>query len=66
MDTKKADVLAANPECAACENLPECRTGCRISALLQGNGLTGRDEITCALFRSGLKARFSSIGGGAA
>lgn len=66
MDVTKADVLAANPECAACEHLSGCRTGCRVSALLAGNGLTGRDEITCGLFQSGLKARFSTIGGGQA
>ena len=66
MDITKADVLAANPECAACGHLSECRTGCRVGALLQGNGLKGRDETTCALFKSGLKARFSSIGGGVA
>jgi radical SAM protein with 4Fe4S-binding SPASM domain len=63
MDIKKADVLAANPECVECRYLSECRTGCRVSALLAGNGLLGRDEIVCGLFLSGLKARFSSIGG---
>lgn len=63
MDVTKADVLAANPECAPCEFLCECRTGCRVGALLAGNGLTGRDENVCGLFRSGLKTRFSSIGG---
>lgn len=63
MDVTKADVLDANPECAACEFLSECRTGCRVGALLAGNGLKGRDENVCRMFKSGLKARFSSIGG---
>ena len=58
-----ADVLADNPGCAACEYLPECGMGCRMNALLAGNGLTGRDEMVCGLVRSGLKARFTAIGG---
>ncbi|MDD3213472.1 MAG: radical SAM protein [Eubacteriales bacterium] len=64
MDITKAEVLAVNPECADCEYLAECRTGCRVSALLAGNGLTGQDEIVCGLFRSGIKTRFSAMGGG--
>ncbi len=58
-----ADVLAANPGCAACEHLPECAMGCRMNALLAGNGLTGRDEMVCGLLQSGLKAHFTAIGG---
>lgn len=57
------DVMAANPGCASCEYLHECVMGCRMNALLAGNGLTGRDEMVCGLLRSGYKARFTSIGG---
>lgn len=56
MDVRKEDVLKANPDCACCEQLAACRTGCRVSAMLAGNGLLGRDEITCNIFRKGLRA----------
>ncbi len=56
MDVRKAEVLRANPDCARCEQLASCRTGCRVSAVLAGNGLMGRDEITCNIFRKGLRA----------
>lgn len=56
MDVRKEEVLKANPDCACCERLAECRTGCRVSAMLAGNGLLGRDEITCNIFRKGLRA----------
>ena len=51
MDVRKAEVLRANPACARCEHLTQCRTGCRVSAVLAGNGLLGRDDITCNIFR---------------
>lgn len=54
MDVRKEEVLKANPDCAFCEQLAACRTGCRVSAVLAGNGLLGRDEITCNIFRKGL------------
>lgn len=56
MDVRKEEVLKANPDCAFCEQLAACRTGCRVSAVLAGNGLLGRDEITCNIFRKGLRA----------
>ena len=56
MDVRKAEVLRANPACARCEHLTQCRTGCRVSAVLAGNGLLGRDDITCNIFRKGLRA----------
>lgn len=56
MDVRKDEVLRANPSCARCEHLAQCRTGCRVSAVLAGNGLLGRDEITCDIFRKGLRA----------
>ena len=56
MDIRKAEVLEANPDCARCEQLANCRTGCRVSAVLAGGGLLGRDEITCRIFRKGLRA----------
>lgn len=56
MDIRKAEVLRANPDCARCERLADCRTGCRVSAVLAGGGLLGRDEITCNIFRKGLRA----------
>ncbi len=63
MDITKADVLKNNPQCKTCEHLDGCRTGCRVNALLAGNGLTGLDETVCNLFQSGLKERFSALGG---
>ena len=56
MDVSKEGVLKAHPDCAWCERLAECRTGCRVGAMLAGNGLLGRDEITCNIFRKGLRA----------
>lgn len=56
MDVRKEEVLQANPSCMCCEHLAQCRTGCRVSAVLAGNGLLGRDDITCNIFRKGLRA----------
>ena len=58
-----ANVLKDNPGCAECQYLHECRTGCRINAILAGNGLTGRDDNVCSILHSGLREHFTAIGG---
>ena len=63
MDVTLEEVYQANPECRSCVYLPQCRTGCRVNAVLYGNGLTGLDTLTCGIFHGGLRERFASIGG---
>ncbi len=61
MDITRREIISANPECGVCPSLNECRTGCRISAVLGGTGLLGRDENTCSVFKGGFREHFNSI-----
>jgi radical SAM protein with 4Fe4S-binding SPASM domain len=60
-DLKKKDLLAANPECGACEWFPECGVGCRASALTATGNLLAKDPAACELSRKGHKQRFLEI-----
>ncbi len=57
-DLRKKDVLAKNPECAACELFKECGAGCRASALTESGDLLAKDPIACELHKKGYKRRF--------
>ncbi len=58
---RKKDLLARNPECAACELFKECGMGCRASALTQTGNLMAKDAITCELCKKGYKERFREM-----
>jgi radical SAM protein with 4Fe4S-binding SPASM domain len=58
VDTKKKDLLAENPECAACELFKECGMGCRAMALTATGNRMAKDPIACELCMKGYKKRF--------
>jgi radical SAM protein with 4Fe4S-binding SPASM domain len=60
-DLRKKDLLAKNPECAACELFKECGVGCRASALTETGNLMAKDPIACELCRKGYKKRFRDL-----
>ena len=60
-DMKKKDLLAANPECAACELFKECGVGCRAYALTATGNLLAKDPVTCELCKKGYKKRFREM-----
>lgn len=56
------DLLAANPECAACEYRFQCGGGCRASALLEGDhDLMGCDRVRCLMWKEGYVDRIRQI-----
>jgi len=61
VDTRKKDLLAKNPECAACELFKECGMGCRAMALTATGNRMAKDPIACELCRDGYKKRFSDM-----
>lgn len=63
LDQKKSDVLARNPECAACEMLENCGGGCRACALVETGDILSKDPTACELFKNGYKRRFEEIAG---
>ena len=60
-DMKKKDVLAENPECAACELFKECGMGCRAAALTATGDLMAKDPVACDLHKQGYKKRFHEM-----
>ena len=58
---KKKNLLARNPECAACEMFKECGVGCRASALTETGDLMAKDPIACDLWKNGYKKRFEEL-----
>jgi radical SAM protein with 4Fe4S-binding SPASM domain len=61
-DIRKKDVLANNPQCAACELFfTDCGGGCRASALTQTGNLMSRDPVTCDMFKKGFKKSFREM-----
>jgi radical SAM protein with 4Fe4S-binding SPASM domain len=63
---RKKDLLARNPECAACEMFKECGVGCRASALTQTGDLMAKDPTACELWKGGYKKRFQELADGGA
>ncbi|MBM4042054.1 MAG: radical SAM protein [Planctomycetes bacterium] len=61
VDMKKKDVLAKNPECAACELFKDCGAGCRASALTETGNLLAKDPVACELHKKGYKKRFREM-----
>ncbi len=61
LDLKKSDIIARNQECACCDQLDACGTGCRTAALLSGGGLLAKDPVACELWKGGYKKRFAAL-----
>lgn len=57
IDSRVKDLLAANPECNACEHKYKCGGGCRASALLSTHELMGCDRAQCFLYQNDYPAR---------
>lgn len=54
VDSRIADLLAVNKECAACPHRYKCGGGCRANALLGGDhDLMGTDRTLCMLWNEG-------------
>ncbi len=60
-ETKKKDLLAANPECVSCELFEDCGLGCRAAALRETGRLMAKDPSVCALWTQGYKRRFQEL-----
>jgi len=60
-DIRKRDLLAHNPECAACEDFKECGMGCRALALTTNGDLLAKDPLACELSKKGYKKRFREM-----
>jgi Fe-coproporphyrin III synthase len=65
-DRKKKDLLAGNPECAACALFKECGLGCRAAALMLTGNPMAKDPAMCDLFTKGYKQRFREMAAAAA
>ena len=61
LDIRKKDILATNPECAACDMFEMCGSGCRASSLVETGDLMKKDPVICDLWRRGYKDRFAKI-----
>ena len=54
IETRATEVLAHNPECAACPHALKCLAGCRASALeTTPSDILAIDRAACALFKGG-------------
>jgi radical SAM protein with 4Fe4S-binding SPASM domain len=60
----KAEVLARNPECAACDEFVECGAGCWATAYAAGGDVFGRDPVACALWKSPHRRRLEEVAAG--
>lgn len=56
---RKKDRLIHIPECAACEHFEKCGAGCGAYAMTENGSPDKPDPFICALYKGGLKARFS-------
>lgn len=61
VNVTKAQVLARNPDCAACELFGECGAGCWAIAYAATGDLLGRDPDACELFKSGYRQRLADV-----
>lgn len=64
VDVTKSQVLAHNPECAACDLFGECGAGCWAVAYAATGDLLGRDPDSCELFKSGYRQRMAAVAAG--
>jgi Arylsulfatase regulator (Fe-S oxidoreductase) len=55
------DMKASDEECSKCEWREYCNLGCRTEAIVQGNGIRGRDERMCIFFKEGYYLKFKEI-----
>ena len=62
-DLRKRDLLARNPECAACQLFAHCGMGCRASALSETGDLMAPDPVACAHWKGGYQRRFQQMAG---
>ncbi len=54
LDTRAAEVLSHNPECASCPHANKCLGGCRASALeTNPTDILSPDKAVCAIFKGG-------------
>ena len=58
---KKKDLLAANPECAACTLFKICGLGCRAWALSATGNLMAKDPVVCELCKKDYRKHFLEI-----
>ncbi|MDR3200552.1 MAG: radical SAM protein [Spirochaetales bacterium] len=63
VERRAADIIQLNEECRSCDYRIECKGGCRGLALLNGNGVTGRDPIACRFFKEGYRKRVYELCG---
>ena len=62
IDTRATEVLAHNPECAACEHALECLAGCRAAALeFTPDDILAPDRAICAIFKSGWVEKITEL-----
>ena len=60
----KAQVLARNPECDACDEFGECGAGCWATAYAATGDVFGRDPVACALWKSPYRRRLEVVAAG--
>jgi len=58
MDITYAKILENSTDCAVCEHLLQCKTGCRASAVVGGGTIDGRDDFACEIMRGKYQQRF--------
>lgn len=51
VDTKVADLLARNPECAVCEHLHGCMGGCMVAGMTDEEDYLVPDKRCCYFFK---------------
>lgn len=65
VNTKIADLLARNPECAACEHLPRCCGGCMVSSITEEGDYLVPDQRLCYFHKHIGEAAVRSVADGA-
>ena len=54
-------IKKSSQRCSQCPHLSYCSAGCRVEAMVQGNGLNGIDERVCSFFADGCYDRLKAI-----
>ena len=55
------EIRDRNPDCRACAYAKQCNGGCRMNAIVHGNGFYGIDPVQCAFFKSGWSERIRAV-----
>jgi radical SAM protein with 4Fe4S-binding SPASM domain len=55
VNIRSTEVIAHNESCVECEHRFECGGGCRACAVIDGNGVLGRDNARCHYFKEGFR-----------